>query len=183
MMHDLMQKLAKKLKKLSYEEALQEAHKESERDFMNSVERNMRIDEHGAVKGKLVFALEAAIKADESGLPMEAQDVKALADMARRYIEGLDRYPGELGEANLLMQKRDRLGKTNREAALNRLVDLRVRGASSDHETFDKAGEEFGVSRETLRRLVNSRQEDTILFSSPGGGLGIGKISDLLKKK
>jgi DNA-binding FadR family transcriptional regulator len=52
-----------------------------------------------------------------------------------------------------------------------------------DHETYDKAGEEFGVSRETLRRIVKSRQEDSILFSSPKGGLGFGKLNDILKKR
>lgn len=123
MIRDLTQRLAAKLRKPTFDEALQEAQKESERDFINSIERNRRTSEHGKVKGELIFALEAIVQSDESGLPMEPQDVKALADMARRYLNGLDRYPGELGVANLLMQKRDELGKSNREAALYHLVD------------------------------------------------------------
>lgn len=109
---------------LTPEQAVEKVRQQDEREALALLERRRRKRDHGEVKGGLLFALEEIVRADKDGQPMEAEDIKELADMARRYLDGLDQYPGELGSADLLKQKRDQIGRSNRDAALHRLAKL-----------------------------------------------------------
>lgn len=172
-MKSWLHRIASKLK--TPESAGQEA-------LNNAIERNREIRIHGETKGRLLFALQAVVDADD-GQAMEAQDIKVLADMARRYLDGLDCYPGELGDADLLMQKRDAFGKSNREAALYRLIKLRQQGYPLDGPTYDLAANEYGLSRSTLDRYEKERRSKKMIAPDGQGGLIFGTLSSMLKRK
>ncbi|WP_373182636.1 hypothetical protein [Halomonas campaniensis] len=156
------------------------------RRLTNKSMRDARARQHGQAKGELLFALEAAIAADEQGTPLDPVDIKTLADMARRYFDGLDRYPGELGEANLLMRKRDALGTSNRFKAVQHLAKLRLADPISnplDNETYSKVAAEFGLDRSTLQREVRKRRHQPIVVVTDSGDIVFGPLESLLKRK
>ncbi|WP_146218739.1 hypothetical protein [Halomonas sp. LBP4] len=141
------------------------------------MERNRRVREHGAIKGKLLFAFEEvsgkrydpALMGHSRYHLLQPEELATLAEMAARYLDRRDRYPGEYGKHDLLMHKgkRDEYGLAKRQQAVNEFIDLREKhGADKypfDRETCQPIAEKYGFTGETLVREVRKRLDETLL--------------------
>lgn len=155
---------------------------------VNRMHRDSSVRQHGELKGRLLFALEALVRSGEDGEPLEEEDIKSLANAALRYTDGRDRYFGEYGGNDLLMQKRDKFGKRNRELAVQDLVRIRMVDSKNsliplDNETYDRVARKRGLDRSTLQREVTKRRQQKQVAVNEKGQLVFAKLGDLLKKK
>lgn len=177
-------KAAKAWRQLSEELSTEEGRIKA----VNKMQRDSSVRQHGEIKGRLLYAFEALVRSSEDGEPLDAEDIKALADAALRYTDGRDRYFGEYGGNDLLMQKRDKFGKRKRELAVQDLVRIRMVDTEKpltplDNETYDRVARKRGLDRSTLQREVTKRRQQKQVAVNEKGDLVFAKLGDLLKKK
>lgn len=146
--------------------------------FVRQLERQRYARKHGEAKGRLLFALEGAVLAEESGAAMDPEDVQAIAEAARRFLSGRDAY---LGEYAGLKQRRV-LSSDNfkREAAVYELVRRRMAGAKFDNETLEEVAHRYDMTRSTLQREVRDRRSEMMLVEDDAGNVIFATLDDLL---
>ncbi|MDX5976019.1 hypothetical protein [Vreelandella alkaliphila] len=138
-------------------------------EFIKSSDRKRSIRQHGEEKGRLLFALEEAILAEDEGTQLSAEDVRALAEAARRFIGGRDRYLGE--HAGLIQARIGTADKFKREMAIQELIKVRMKGGENsklDNETYEAVAKKYDMSRSTLQREVKDRRQEKMVYSVDG---------------
>lgn len=159
--------------------------------------RNRYIREHGAMKGKLLFAFqEISGKHPATGLPrhdqspiLQPEELATLVEMIDRYLDKRDRFPGEYGKHNLMAHsgKRDEYGLAKRYQAVSEYMALREKhGAQEyplDREGCQPIAEKYGFAGETLVREVRKCLDDTRFRRGENGGLKLMRLRSILGGK
>lgn len=148
------------------------------------LERNRRIREYGEEKGKLLFALEEVARhrpllANYSPSTMvQPEDMANLAEMAARYLNQEDQYPGEYGSKQALKRKghRARYSVEQREGAINEYIQLRKEHGQAAYplsrEACQPIANKYGIeSGQAIVDAIRKRLDDPVLKGEGSEGL------------
>lgn len=149
-----------------------------------SLERYRRIREQGQEKGKLLFAMEELARhrpllANYSPSNMvQPEDMANLAEMASRYLNQEDQYPGEYGSKQALKRKgrRARYTVEQREAAMKEYIWLRREHGKYayplERDACQPIADKHGIeSGQAIVDAVRQRLDESFLTGSSNGGI------------
>ncbi|NDL69333.1 hypothetical protein [Vreelandella alkaliphila] len=157
------------------------------------LERNRRMREYGEEKGKLLFALEEVARhrpllANYSPSTMvQPEDMANLAEMASRYLNQEDQYPGEYGSKQALKRKgrRARYTVEQREAAMNEYIRLRREHGKHayplERDACQPIADKHGIeSGQAIVDAVRQRLDESFLTGSSNGGIVLTTLREYL---
>lgn len=160
-----------------------------------SLERYLRICEHGEEKGKLIFALEEISNAryetmlggHSRYLMVQPEDMANLAEMASRYLNQEDQYPGEYGSKQALKRKgrRARYTVEQREAAMKEYIRLRREHGKHayplERDACQSIADKHGIeSGQAIVDAVRQRLDESFLTGSSNGGIVLTTLREYL---
>lgn len=151
-----------------------------------SLERYRTICEHGEEKGKLIFALKeisnarhkTMLEGHSRYLMVQPEDMANLAEMASRYLNQEDQYPGEYGSKQALKRKgrRARYTVEQREAAMKEYIWLRREHGKYayplERDACQPIADKHGIeSGQAIVDAVRQRLDESFLTGSSNGGI------------